>query len=304
MGVPPKEGTLSTTVHRARTRLHRYTRTYVHPRTHVSILNDIIDDTRELVERRKQETPVSELKQRPFFDDREPLSLAEALKERGMSFLAEVKKASPSKGMIRENFDPAHIAQQYARNGAAAISVLTEPLHFQGSIEHMAWIRAHVPETPLLRKDFIIDPYQLIEARAVGADAVLLIATALDAGHLSELHAAATELGLSCLVEVYERDDLEKIDWKQVDVLGVNNRDLKTFEVDIENSLRIFEHVPKSVGRVAESGLSDPETLVRLRQAGVNGVLIGEHFMRAENPGKALAELRAEGKRIAMEQAE
>lgn len=269
----------------------------------MSILDDIIADTRELVSRRKRKTPVSELKQRPFYDDREPLSLVEALQERGMSFIAEIKKASPSKGVIRDDFDPAQIAQQYAANDAAAISVLTEPLHFQGSIEHLAWIRAHVQDVPLLRKDFIVDPYQLVEARAIGADAVLLIATALDPGHLSELHAAANELGLSCLVEVYSREDLSKIDWNQVKILGVNNRDLTTFDVDVENSLRIFEDVPRSVGRVAESGLSDPDTLVRLREAGVNGVLIGEHFMRAEDPGHALSSLRSEAKQIAIQKA-
>lgn len=268
-----------------------------------NILDDIIADTRELVEQRKRESPLRELKDRPFYDDREPLSLVEALQERGMSFIAEVKKASPSKGQIREDFDPAWIAQQYAANGASAISVLTEPLYFEGSIEHLAWIRAHVPDTPLLRKDFIIDPYQLVEARAVGADAVLLIATALDAGQVSELHAAANELGLSCLVEVYSEEDLDKLDWDQVSVLGVNNRDLTTFEVDVENSLRIFEQVPRTVGRVAESGLDDPETLVRLRDAGVNGVLIGEHFMRADDPGAALEDLRTRAKKIAVERA-
>jgi indole-3-glycerol phosphate synthase len=268
-----------------------------------NVLDDIIADTRELVAERKKETPVDELKDRPFYGDREPHSLVEALQQSGMSFIAEVKKASPSKGVIRDDFDPARIAQQYAANDAAAISVLTEPLHFQGSIEHLAWIRAHVPDVPLLRKDFIVDPYQLIEARAVGADAVLLIATALAPGELQELHARATELGLSCLVEVYSEADLEKIDWDQVSVLGVNNRDLTSFEVDIENSLRIFEQVPRSVGRVAESGLSDPETLVRLREAGVNGVLIGEHFMRADDPGAALADLRDRAKKIALERA-
>jgi len=268
-----------------------------------NILDDILADTRELVERRKAKTPVAELRKRPFYDDREPLSLVEALKERGMSFLAEIKKASPSKGVIREDADPARIAQQYAAHDVSAISVLTEPQHFQGSIEDLAWIRAHVPDVPLLRKDFIVDPYQLVEARAIGADAVLLIATALDPGHLSELHAAASELGLSCLVEVYNRSDLEKIDWSQVNILGVNNRDLTSFEVDIENSLRIFEEVPRSVGRVAESGLSDPNTLVRLREAGVNGVLIGEHFMRAENPGEAVADLRGRAKEIALKRA-
>ena len=160
-----------------------------------------------------------------------------------------------------------------------------------------------MPDTPLLRKDFIVDPYQLVEARAVGADAVLLIATALDPGQLSELHHAATELGLNCLVEVYSQDDLEKIDWNQVQILGVNNRDLTTFEVDLETSLRIFENVPRSVGRVAESGLSDPETLVRIREAGVNGVLIGEHFMRADDPGEAVSALRSRAKKIAYERA-
>ena len=269
-----------------------------------NILDDIIADTRDLVEQRKQNTPLAELKDRPAYSDREPHSLVEALQERGMSFIAEVKKASPSKGQIREDFDPAWIAQQYAAHDASAISVLTEPQYFEGSLEYLAWIRAHVPDTPLLRKDFIIDPYQLVEARAVGADAVLLIATALDPGQLSELHAAADELGLSCLVEVYSEDDLQKIDWDQVEVLGVNNRDLTTFEVDIENSLRIFDQVPRNVGRVAESGLSDPDTLVRLRNAGINGVLIGEHFMRAENPGEALSALRDQAKEIAIQQAQ
>jgi len=267
----------------------------------VSILDDIISDTRTLVAQRKKDTTASELRERPLYSDHEPLSLVDALQEQGMSFIAEVKKASPSKGVIREPFQPAQIAQQYAENDAAAISVLTEPQHFQGSLETLSWIRAHVEEVPLLRKDFIVDPYQLVEARAHGADAVLLIATALDAERLADLHAKAAELGLSCLVEVYDLEDLHKLDWEQVELVGVNNRDLSTFEVDIENSLRIFEHVPRSVGRVAESGLNEPETLVRLRQAGVNGVLIGEHFMRADAPGEALDALRAEAKDIALE---
>ena len=267
----------------------------------MSILDQIIDDTRELVAERKRAAPISELEQRPLFADHEPISLVEALKERGMSFIAEIKKASPSKGVIRENLNPAQIAQQYASNGAAALSVLTEPLHFQGTIEHLPWIRAHV-DIPLLRKDFIIDPYQLVEARAMGADAVLLIATVLDPRQLYDLHQAASELGLDCLVEVYAMEDLDRIDFDQISILGVNNRDLHTFEVDIDNSLRIFEQAPRNVGRIAESGLSDPETLVRLRQHGVNGVLIGEHFMRADNPGEALAALRDEAKKIAIRQ--
>lgn len=266
----------------------------------MSILDQIVDDTRELVARRKRETPLAELKERPLFTDHEPLSLVEAMKTRGMSFIAEIKKASPSKGVIREPFQPAQIAQQYAAHGANALSVLTEPLHFQGEIEYLPWIRAHV-DLPLLRKDFIIDPYQLVEAKAMGADAVLLIATVLDASRLYDLHAAATELGLDCLVEVYSVDDLDKIDFAQIQLLGANNRDLRTFEVDINHSLRVFEHAPRSVGRISESGLSDPETLVHLRRNGVNGVLIGEHFMRADHPGEALSALRDEAKAIAMQ---
>ncbi len=264
----------------------------------MSILDQIVDDTRELVARRKRETPVSELEERPLFADHEPVSLVEAMKARGMSFIAEIKKASPSKGVIREPFQPAQIAQQYADHGADAISVLTEPLHFQGEIEYLPWIRAHV-DLPLLRKDFIIDPYQVVEAKAMGADAILLIATILDANQLYDLHQTADELGLECLVEVYSVDDLDIIDFTQIRLLGANNRNLHTFEVDIDNSLQVFEQAPRSVGRISESGLSDPETLVHLRQNGVNGVLIGEHFMRADHPGEALANLRNQAKAIA-----
>jgi len=270
------------------------------PHPTVSILDQIVDDTREVIAARKQEAPISELEQRPLFTDHEPILLVEAMQQRGMSFIAEIKKASPSKGVIRENLNPAQIAQQYAQHGAAAISVLTEPKHFQGTIEHIPWIRAHV-DLPLLRKDFIINPYQIVEAKAMGADAILLIATVLDANQLYDLHQTADELGLDCLVEVYSVDDLDTIDFTQIKLLGANNRDLHTFEVDINNSLQVFEHAPRSVGRISESGLSDPETLVHLRQNGVNGVLIGEHFMRAEHPGKALSTLRDEAKAIAMQ---
>jgi indole-3-glycerol phosphate synthase len=265
----------------------------------MSILDQIVDDTRDVVTARKQEASIADLEQRPLFADHEPISLVEAMKSRGMSFIAEIKKASPSKGVIREPFNPAQIAQQYAQHGADAISVLTEPRHFQGTIEHLPWIRAHV-DVPLLRKDFIIDPYQVVEAKAMGADAVLLIATVLDANQLYDLHQTADELGLDCLVEVYSVDDLDVIDFTQIKLLGANNRDLHTFEVDVNNSLRVFEHAPRSVGRISESGLSDPETLVHLRHNGVNGVLIGEHFMRADDPGQALTDLRNAAKEIAM----
>jgi indole-3-glycerol phosphate synthase len=183
------------------------------------------------------------------------------------------------------------LARQYKHGGADAISVLTEPLHFQGSLEYLAAVR-HAVDLPLLRKDFIIDPYQLIEARAYGADAVLLIATALERHQLYDLHQAAADLGLECLVEVYDPRELDKLDFTQVKILGVNNRDLRTFEVDIEHSLRTFAQAPDTVVRVSESGLGDAKDLAHLRRNGVHAVLIGETFMRAPHPGEAVRALK------------
>jgi indole-3-glycerol phosphate synthase len=266
-----------------------------------TILDDIVADTRELVARRRREVPRARLEERPMFAERATVSFVKAIASRGMSFIAEIKKASPSKGVIREDFDAARIAQQYAAAEADALSILTEPLHFKGELAFIPWVRAHGVALPVLRKDFIVDPYQLAEARAYGADAVLLIATVLSAGALYDLHAEATDLGLDCLVEVYSMDDLAKVDFDQVKLLGVNNRDLRTFEVDIANSLRIFAEVPRHVGRVAESGLSRPDELVHLRRHGVNGVLIGETFMRADDPGEALRTLREEARALAVQ---
>ena len=207
--------------------------------------------------------------------------------------IAEIKKASPSKGLIRADFDPETHARQYTEGGAAALSVLTEPLHFQGDPAFLRAARSASP-LPVLRKDFIVDPYQLLEARAWGADAVLLIAAVLERSELADLHAAAAELGLACLVEVYDAAELDRIDFEQVRVLGVNNRDLRTFTVDVNHSIRVFERVPSDVVRVSESGLRSGADLARLRRAGIDAVLIGETFMRAPDPGRKLAALRAE----------
>ncbi len=257
----------------------------------MSILDDIVADTRELVKERRQAVTQRELEQRPLFE-REPLSLHDALCEDELSVIAEVKRASPSAGTIRANFNPAQIAQAYARNGAAAISVLTEPIHFEGALEHLVWIRAHLPDRPLLRKDFIVDPYQLVEARAHGADAVLLIAAVLDAEQLYDLHQAADELGLACLVEVYALDELDRIDFDQVQILGVNNRDLHTFEIDLNQSIRVFRRTPEHVVRVSESGLKTADELATMRRYGVDAVLIGTTLMQADDPGKKLRALR------------
>ncbi len=262
----------------------------------MTILDRIIADTRDLVARRKRDVTPRDLEDRAYF--RGPtLPLADALRQPALSVIAEIKKASPSQGVIREKFDVAEIARQYKSGGAAALSVLTEPQYFQGSLDHLATARQTV-DLPLLRKDFVIDPYQLYEARAYGADAVLLIATALDRYQLYDLHQAADELGLSCLVELYDIRELDRIDFDQVQILGVNNRNLHTFEVNIENALEVFSAVPTDAVRVAESGLKTAEALAHVRTHGVDAVLIGEAFMRAEEPGEALAMLVQETSRL------
>ncbi|ARA92771.1 indole-3-glycerol phosphate synthase [Rhodothermaceae bacterium RA] len=262
----------------------------------MTILDAILNDTRALVAHRKATIPARQLMDRPFFHS-PTLPLAPALRHDPIAVIAEIKRASPSRGLIRADFPVRELANQYKHGGARAISVLTEPIHFQGSLDNLALVRQTV-DLPLLRKDFIIDPYQLIEARAYGADAVLLIAAALEASRLYDLHAAATELGLSCLVEVYDPRELERIDFDQVQILGVNNRDLRTFEVDVEHSLRTFAMAPDHVVRVSESGLGESaDTLAHLRRHGIDAVLIGEAFMRAPHPGAALADLMEQTRR-------
>ncbi len=255
-----------------------------------SILDQIIRDTREALPRRKAEVPPGRLEAMPLFD-RRPLPLAPALRQPELSILAEIKKASPSRGLIRPDFDVAAIARQYQRHGAAAISVLTEPRYFQGALPCLAEARREA-RVPLLRKDFIFDPYQVLEARAYGADAVLLIAAVLDAALLTDLQQAAADLGLSCLVEVYELHELDRIDFDRVDVLGVNNRDLHTFSVDVDHALRVFAHVPEALVKIAESGLKTARELAYLRAHGVDAVLMGETLMRADDPGLHLATLK------------
>lgn len=256
----------------------------------MTLLDRIVADTRVLVAERKARVPVRDLEDRPLFP-RPTVSLARALRQPHLAVLAELKPASPSQGLLRAPFDVADLARQYADAGAEAISVLTEPLYFRATPDHLQQARA-VVALPLLRKDFILDPYQLVEAKAFGADAVLLIATVLDRPALHDLHQAATALGLDCLVEVYAQAELDRIDFDQVTILGVNNRNLHTFEVDLEHAPRVFAHVPPSVVRVAESGMKTADELAFLRRQGLDAVLIGEALMRAEKPGEALAALK------------
>lgn len=258
----------------------------------MSILDRIVEDTREDLARRKAAVPLTDLETAKHFG-RTPLDFSLGLSKPGISIISEIKKASPSKGVIRHDYQPRQIARQYEQAGAAAISVLTEPRHFQGSLEHLSEVRS-ATSLPLLRKDFIVDVYQLFEARAYGADAVLLIAAVLDRVQLSELLQACSELALTALVELYDEQELERIDFDLVSVVGVNNRDLRTFEVDLGHSLRVFAAIPEDVLRVSESGISSAQELIYLEENGVDAALIGEAFMRATDPGDELARLMNE----------
>ena len=258
-----------------------------------TILDQILADTRALVAERKAVTPAAALMRRPAFHA-PTLSLSRALRRPdGPAYIAECKRASPSEGVIRAEYHPAQTARAYKQAAAAAISVLTEPTHFQGSLDHLATVR-HAVDLPVLRKDFVVDEYQLVEARAYGADAVLLIAAALRPAPLHDLLAAARDLGLGVLVEVHDESELDGLDLDRVDVLGANSRDLKTFAVDLDRAGRVFARLPDRIVRVAESGIRNAEDAARLRDAGADAFLVGTHFMRHDDPGRALAALRRE----------
>jgi indole-3-glycerol phosphate synthase len=210
--------------------------------------------------------------------------------------IAEVKKASPSKGLIREDFDPVQTAVTYERHGAACISVLTDTPFFQGSLEHLQAVRASVG-LPVLRKDFILDAYQLVEARAAGADAVLLIAECLDDCSLRSLHNLALELGLAPLVELYQPKNLPRVLDAGATLIGINNRDLRTFAVDLDHTLRLRAKIPAECLVVGESGIRTREDVLRLEAAGVNAMLVGETLMASPDIGAAVERLlgRARG---------
>jgi indole-3-glycerol phosphate synthase len=251
-----------------------------------TILGRIVEDTIGLVQQQKRERPLSSLLGE-VDHGRTPHSLAAALSAPGLSVIAEIKKASPSKGVIREDFHPVQLADSYRSGGAAALSVLTEPLHFQGHPDFLRQVRAEV-DLPLLRKDFIVDPYQMAQARAWGADAVLLIAACLDRTHLAELQAAAAEYGLETLVELYDPRELDHVDLDRTRIVGVNSRDLRSFEVNLDQCIETLLALPGEPVRVAESGLSSVADFARVRDAGIEAVLVGESFMRAPDPGAAL----------------
>ncbi|MEE3693533.1 indole-3-glycerol phosphate synthase TrpC [Campylobacter sp. CLAX-22107-21] len=253
------------------------------------ILNQIIDRTKFDLKKQKQKLPFNIL-QKALSHSRSPLDPLKSLKD-GINIIAEVKKASPSKGVIRDNFDPLQIALEYERAGAWAISVLCEPHYFLGSIEYLGLVRRFV-NLPLLRKDFIIDRYQIAQARIYGADMILLIAKALDTKSLIELSNYANELNLTVLMEIHDEEDLEKALQTNAKLIGINHRNLKTFDMDMELSLKLKELIPSDRVVVAESGLYSYNQILSLNQNGIRGFLIGEHFMRQDDIYQAVMDIR------------
>lgn len=254
-----------------------------------TILEQIVEQTESDLRKRKRKVSFSDFDSFELFE-RERRPFADALKKEGsetVSIIAEIKKASPSKGVIRKDFDPRRIAGQYRDGGASALSVLTDEPAFHGSLDFLR-IASEEVQIPVLRKDFIIDPYQVKEARAYGADAVLLIATITEGNQLNELLHAAAEFGLECLVECYSEEDFEQVNFKYVNILGVNNRDLKHFEVDLHRGIELLQKAPEGTILVSESGLSSAKDLKLLREEGIHAALIGEYFMRQPDPGKAV----------------
>ncbi|MEW6776768.1 MAG: indole-3-glycerol phosphate synthase TrpC [Bdellovibrionota bacterium] len=265
-----------------------------------TILDKIVAERRIAVKEAKGKRKLSELEDRaknaPFHRSlagafprkEETLQLTEKEPHR---IIAEIKKASPSKGLLRADFHPKEIAESYEENGARAISVLTEEAHFQGSLDHLTDV-AHSVSIPVLRKDFFVDPYQVVEARAFGASAILIIAACTPRSLAGELLAAAKEFSLDVLAEVHTLKELDEIlSWDKEVLVGINNRDLHSFNVNLETSLSILPHVPAHFRAISESGLGKREDLNRLREAGAGGFLIGESFMKEKDPGKKLAEL-------------
>lgn len=256
------------------------------------ILEEIAAKTIERIQAEKEKLPFRELKARAKDMKADTgFPFEEALKKKGMSFICEVKKASPSKGIIAEQFPYLKIASEYERAGADAISILTEPFYFKGSDRYLSEIRGAV-SIPLLRKDFTVDEYMIYQAKTMGADAVLLICSILSPMQLTEYKGIADELGLSALVEAHDEKEIEMALAAGARIVGVNNRNLKDFTVDIQNSIRLRERVPGDILFVSESGMKNREDIAKLEENGTDAVLIGETFMRSADKTAILRKLR------------
>ncbi len=259
-----------------------------------SILNEIAAYKRELVARRKRETPEAALLEQA--QARTPLdftgAIAAKVRAGDNAVIAEVKKASPSKGLIRPDFDPGAIAEGYAQGGAACLSVLTDARYFQGANHYLTDIRTQV-RLPILRKDFMLDPWQVIEARAIGADAILIILAMVEDALAADLAAAARGLGLAVLPEVHDAAELERALRLNTRLIGINNRNLHTFETSLDTTLDLLAEIPEDRIVVTESGIRTRTHIARMNDAGVHAFLIGESLMRQPDPGAALADLLA-----------
>ena len=250
------------------------------------ILKNILRDKKMEIGASQAKVPISRLFELAEKQE-SPVSLTDALDRETVAVVAELKKQSPTAGVIKENADIGGIAESYAENGAAAISVLTDFPYFGGTVQDLALVRKRV-NLPLLRKDFILEPYQIVEARAFGADAVLLIAAALEQPQIVELIAAAAEVYMQPLVEVHTEREADRVLCENVQLLGINNRNLNTFEVDLQTTERVMKIIPEEVKVISESGIKSPEDVENIGQWGVDAVLIGETFMRQPEPGIAL----------------
>jgi indole-3-glycerol phosphate synthase len=256
-------------------------------------LATIVAATRRVIEVRAGLEPASELERRAAAVPARPGLFRHALmRSDRVNVIAECKRRSPSRGILRREYDPAGIARAYEAAGAAAVSVLTEPTFFDGSLDHLRDVR-RASGIPVLRKDFIVDDYQIWEARAAGADAVLLIVSALGERELTRLHSKAREAGLDVLVEVHDAAELKPALSAGATIVGVNSRSLRTLTVDLEISRRVIDRIPSGVVAVAESGLRTADDIVRLRRAGYAAFLIGEHLMTTPDPGETLRRLLA-----------
>jgi indole-3-glycerol phosphate synthase len=256
----------------------------------MNILEHIVRGKKEEVARRKREAGLSSFRSHECFA-RSPLSLsAQFGGKRPFGIIAEIKRASPSSGEFGGGLDPATLALEYEQGGAAGISVLTDAEFFHGSLEDLHTVRQAVA-IPILRKDFIIDEYQLHEAKAYGADAVLLIASVLDRSQLADLAGAAGELGLDYLVELYDAPEMDKLDFDVMKFVGINNRDLRTFKVDLNRTVDMKRSMPPGITIISESGIQYRAEIAYLRERGIHGALVGESLVRSKSPGAMLREL-------------
>ncbi len=260
-----------------------------------TILKKIIFRKLEEIQEGCEKIPLREMKQKALMMTTSPTrGFADALQAKldaGKSaVIAEIKKASPSKGVLRDPFDPVEIAKSYEANGAACLSVLTDKDYFQGSNEYLQQVREAVG-LPIIRKDFIVDDYQVYEARVIGADCILLIAAAIGDAQMYELTETALQLGLDVLIEVHNEEELERALRLPLPMIGINNRDLHSFDVTLETTLKMLDKIPDDRIVITESGILSKEDVAKMREHHVNSFLVGEAFMRADNPGEKLAEL-------------